>query len=492
MQQHYDAIFRGGEVIDGTGAVRFTADVGVIGERIAAIGDLGHARGTTEIDATGRIVAPGFIDSHTHDDAFVLTSPDVEPKICQGVTTVIAGNCGISLAPLVAEREVPQPLDLLGAWDTFRFPSFAAYLSALDASPAAVNTAALVGHSTLRVRHMTSLTRPASTREVAAMAADVHEALSVGAFGVSSGTFYPPAIAATQQELIEVCAPMRKLGGVFATHLRDETAHIMDSLEEAFAIGRALDVRVVLSHHKVAGKENHGRSAQTLARIDAQRAVQPLCLDCHPYPATSTMLRADRIRQSSRVMLAWSKARPDLAGRDFHELLPLFDNSIDAAIEALRPAGAIYFVMDENDVERIFRHPLTMVGSDGLPNDTIPHPRLWGTFPRVLGEFSRERGLFSLETAVRKMTGLTAEQFGLRERGLLREGYFADIVVFDAQRVIDKATFSEPTLRPEGISEVFVAGQAVLRDGRPTGARPGRALRRVAGAQSNQQGKEQS
>ncbi|HEF5153519.1 N-acyl-D-amino-acid deacylase [Burkholderia multivorans] len=478
---HFDVILRHGELIDGTGAARFSADLGVRGAHIAAIGDLSHASADQVIDVSGRIVAPGFIDSHTHDDAFVLTDPDVEPKVAQGVTTVVAGNCGISLAPLLAEHEVPQPLDLLGAWQRFRFPSFAAYLDALDATPAAVNTAALVGHSTLRVRHVADLQREANAAEIAAMRADVREAMAAGAFGVSSGTFYPPAAAATQAELIDVCAPLRDTGGVFATHLRDETAQILASLDEAFAIGRALGVRVVLSHHKVAGKENHGRSVETLARIDAQRALQPLCLDCHPYTATSTMLRADRIRQSSRVMLAWSKPHPELAGRDFHELLPLFGDSVDAAIDALRPAGAIYFVMDEGDVERIFRHDLTMVGSDGLPNDTRPHPRLWGTFPRVLGEFSRRRGLFPLETAVHKMTGLTAAQFGLAGRGELKVGHCADLVVFDPERVLDRATFEHPTLRPEGIDHVFVNGRAVLAHGQHTGARPGRALRRQAG-----------
>ncbi|EOH6075092.1 amidohydrolase family protein [Burkholderia cenocepacia] len=475
---HFDVILRRGELIDGTGAARFEADLGVTGTRIAAIGDLGGATAAHTVDASGLVVAPGFIDSHTHDDAFVLTDPDVEPKVAQGVTTVIAGNCGISLAPLLAERDVPQPLDLLGAWQAFRFPSFRAYLDALDATPAAVNTAALIGHSTLRVRHMADLDRAANAAEIAAMAADVREAMAAGAFGVSSGTFYPPAAAATTDELIDVCAPLRETGGVFATHLRDETDAIIASLDEAFLIGRALDVRVVLSHHKVAGKANHGRSVETLAHIDAQRTRQPLCLDCHPYPATSTMLRADRIHQSSRVILAWSKPRPELAGRDFHELLPLFGDSVDAAIDALRPAGAIYFVMDEADVERIVRHELTMVGSDGLPNDMRPHPRLWGTFPRVLGEFSRERGLFPLETAVRKMTGLTAEQFGIAQRGRLTVGHYADLVVFDPVRVIDRATFASPTLRPEGIEHVFVNGQAVLEHGRHTGTRPGRALRR--------------
>ncbi|CAH2806778.1 MAG: N-acyl-D-amino-acid deacylase (EC [uncultured Caballeronia sp.] len=287
--------------------------------------------------------------------------------------------------------------------------------------------------------------------------ADVEEAMQAGAFGVSSGTFYPPAATASTQELIDVCAPLRRHPGVFATHLRDETADIVPSMKEAFAIGQAVGANLVLSHHKVAGKENHGhgRSTETLALIDAESVRQPLCLDCHPYPATSTMLRADRIHQSSRVMLAWSTKRPELAGKDFAEILPLYDGSIEAAIDDLKPAGAIYFVMDEEDVRRIFRHEKTMVGSDGLPNDTAPHPRLWGTFPRVLGHYSpRELKLFPLETAVRKMTGLTAEQFGIVARGRIAEGYFADLVPFDPEEVIDRATFDAPKLAPKGIEHV--------------------------------------
>lgn len=479
----YDIIIRGGEVIDGTGAARYRADVGIIGDRIASIGDLSAATATEEIDAIGRVVAPGFIDSHTHDDAFLLTDPDVLPKVCQGVTTVIGGNCGISLAPLRANA-IPQPLDLLGVPAMFRFDSFKEYLDAIDANPAAVNLAALVGHSTLRVRHMSDLSRSATPEETAQMAADVEEAMNAGAIGVSSGTFYPPAAAASMQELIDVCAPLKRTGGIFATHLRDETKDIVPSLEEAFEIGRSVGVNVVLSHHKVAGKENHGRSVQTLALIDAQSQVQSLCLDCHPYPATSTMLRADRIRQSSRVMLAWSTPHPELAGKDFNDILPLYDGSIERAIEDLKPAGAIYFVMDEEDVQRIFKYEKTMVGSDGLPNDTAPHPRLWGTFPRVLGHYARDLKLFPLETAVRKMTGLTAEQFGLVDRGHIAEGKYADIVVFNPDSVADRATFAEPTLRPEGIEHVVVNGAPVFQHGISTGARPGRALRRRVPTQS--------
>lgn len=478
---HYDLLIRNGEIIDGTGRARFRADVGVEGDRIVAVGSLAEATAALTIDATGKIVAPGFIDSHTHDDAFVLTHPDVEPKVVQGVTTVVAGNCGISLAPLRAHA-IPQPLDLLGQPSMFAFDSFADYLDAVDANPAAVNLAALVGHSTLRVRHMADLTKDASAVERKKMADDVDEALRAGAIGVSSGTFYPPAAAASTQELIDVCEPLRRHGGVFATHLRDETADIVPSLEEAFTISRAVGANLVLSHHKVAGKENHGRSVETLAIIDRQRATQPLCVDCHPYPATSTMLRADRIRQSSRVVLAWSTPHPELAGKDFADILPRYDGSIEAAIEDLKPAGAIYFVMDEADVRRIFSYEKTMVGSDGLPNDTAPHPRLWGTFPRVLGHYSRELNLFPLETAVHKMTGLTAQEFGLHGRGCVAVGMFADIVVFDAERVIDRATFASPTLRPEGIEHVVVNGVSVFREGALTGARPGRALRRNRGA----------
>ncbi|MFM0476324.1 D-aminoacylase [Paraburkholderia strydomiana] len=474
---HFQLIIRNGDVIDGTGDARFAADVGVNDDRIAAIGDLSAASADTTIDAAGKIVAPGFIDSHTHDDAFVLTNPDVTPKVVQGVTTVIAGNCGISLAPLSADA-VPQPLDLLGAPECFAYDSFGAYLAALERAPAAVNIAALVGHSTLRVRHMSDLAREATADERRRMAADVEEAMQAGAFGVSSGTFYPSAASASTQELIDVCEPLRRHPGVFATHLRDETADIVPSMQEAFAIGAAVGANLVLSHHKVAGKENHGRSTETLALIDAQSERQPLCLDCHPYHATSTMLRADRIRQSSRVILAWSTKRPELAGKDFADVLPLYDGSIEAAIEDLKPAGAIYFVMDEGDVRRIFSHERTMVGSDGLPNDTAPHPRLWGTFPRVLGHYSRDLKLFPLETAVRKMTGLTAEQFGIAGRGHVAEGSYADLVVFDPDEVIDRATFDEPKLAPKGIEHVIVNGVPVLMHAQPTGARPGRALRR--------------
>ncbi|MFK4442601.1 N-acyl-D-amino-acid deacylase [Caballeronia udeis] len=487
----YDIIIRGGEVIDGTGAARYRADVGIIGDRIAGIGDLSAATAIEEIDATAKVVAPGFIDSHTHDDAFLLTDPDVLPKVCQGVTTVIGGNCGISLAPLRANARadtradaIPQPLDLLGVPAMFRFDSFKEYLDAIDASPAAVNLAALVGHSTLRVRHVSDLSRAATPEETDKMAADVEEAMNAGAIGVSSGTFYPPAAAATTQELIDVCAPLKRTGGIFATHLRDETTDIVPSLEEAFEIGRSAGAKVVLSHHKVAGKENHGRSVETLKLIEAQSEVQPLCLDCHPYPATSTMLRADRIRQSSRVMLAWSTPHPELAGKDFSDILPLYDGSIEAAIEDLKPAGAIYFVMDEQDVRRIFKYGKTMVGSDGLPNDAAPHPRLWGTFPRVLGHYARDLKLFPLETAVRKMTGLTAEQFGLVDRGHIAEGQYADIVVFNPESVADRATFGEPTLRPEGIEHVVVNGTPVFQHGVSTGARPGRTLRRLVPARS--------
>jgi len=474
---HFDLLIKNGDVIDGTGEARYCADVGVCGDRIEAVGNLSDATAKTVIDASGKVVSPGFIDSHTHDDAYLLSHPDVLPKVCQGVTTVIGGNCGISLAPLRSEA-IPQPLDLLGLPSAFCFDTFAQYLDAIDANPAAVNLAALVGHSTLRVRHMKDLSRPANADEIAKMAADVEEALQAGAIGVSSGTFYPPAAAASTRELIEVCEPIRRNGGIFATHLRDETVDIIPSLEEAFEIGRAVRANVVLSHHKVAGKENHGRSVETLKIIHKQSKLQPLCLDCHPYPATSTMLRADRIQQSSRVMLAWSIPHPELAGKDFVDILPLYDGSVDAAIEDLKPAGAIYFVMDEADVQRIFSYERTMVGSDGLPNDTAPHPRLWGTFPRVLGHYSRELKLFPLETAVRKMTGLTAEQFALTDRGHVATGKYADLVIFDAKRVLDRATFAAPMLRPEGIEHVIVNGIPVFQFGESTGARPGRALRR--------------
>ena len=483
MPKSFDLLIRNATVIDGTRAPRFSADIGIRGDRIVRIGDLAGLHGAVEIDLDGRIAAPGFIDAHTHDDRFMLSSPDMTPKVSQGVTTVIGGNCGVSLAPM--PRPIPDPvtpplnlLDDVGEW--FRFPSFAAYLDALRAAPAATNCAMLVGHSTLRVATMDDLTQPASPAEIEAMTALVEEAMRAGAIGVSTGLFYEPAIAAPTEEVIQICQPLKAFNGLYCTHMRDEAAGVIDSLEESFRIGREVGVPVVISHHKVTEQANHGRSRETLALIEERMGTQPICLDCYPYTAGSTVLSAHRAAGASRVIVSWSKALPEYAGRDLQDIAKEMGVSQEEAIARLNPAGAIYFKMDEGDVQRILHFDHTMIGSDGLPHDVSPHPRLWGTFPRILGHYSRRLGLFPLETAVHKMTGLTAKNFGLRDRGVLKEGAYADLTLFNADTVDEVATYAAPIAPARGIDTVVVNGSIVWRENRPTGVRPGRVLGRDA------------
>ncbi len=475
---HYELLVRNGTVIDGTKAPRFDADVGVIDGRIVAIGKLQGHSADAVIDATGRIVAPGFIDAHTHDDQAALSQPDMPFKVSQGVTTVIAGNCGISAAPLSDDMDLPMPLSLIDSPAQDRFHTFLAYLDALRAAPPSVNVAAMIGHSTLRARCMAALDRPANADEIAAMRAYVEEAMQAGAIGLSTGTFYPPAFHATTEEIIEVARPLTAHQGLYATHMRDESDHVMDALDETFRIGRALDVRVVVSHHKVMHPQNFGRTAETLPFI--RQAMQHQCvgLDCYPYTAGSTMIRTDRGMLDGRVLIASSRPHPECAGRDLDDIAREWGMTKSAAAERLQPGSAIYFIMDEHDVQRVLAFDETMIGSDGLPQGDNPHPRLWGTFPRVLGHYSRDLGLFPLETAVWKMTGLTARNFGLHERGALKVGHHADIVVFDAQTVRDAASYETPTLAAEGISAVIVNGQPTWVDGAHTGARKGQAILR--------------
>lgn len=481
MHKDFDLLIRNASIVDGTGAPRFGGDIGIRGDRIARIGDLSALRGEMEIDVAGRIAAPGFIDAHTHDDRLMLSNPDMAPKVSQGITTVIAGNCGISLAPM--PRAIPQPvtpplnlLDDQGGW--FRFPTFASYIDALRAAPAATNCALLVGHTTLRVATMENLDQAANPAQVVQMRALVQEALEAGAIGVSSGLFYEPAIAAPAEEVIETCRPLKQFNGLYCTHMRNEGDRVIDSLEESFRIGREVGVPVVISHHKVVGQANHGRSEETLSFIEKNMAMQPICLDCYPYTAGSTILSADRAAGSARVIVTWSKTLPEHAGQDLADIAQKMGVPQEEAVQRLIPAGAIYFRMDEADVQRILKFDQTMIGSDGLPHDAAPHPRLWGTFPRVLGHYGRLLGLFPLEKAVHKMTGLTAKNFGLKDRGVLKEGAYADLTLFDAETVDAAATYAAPIAAARGIDVVIVNGAIVWRGGQPTGARPGRVLAR--------------
>lgn len=470
----------GGDLIDGSGAPRRAADLGLRGGRVVAIGEPGSLRHWPAhqcLDAGDRIVAPGFIDTHAHDERLLLHPPaGAHPKLSQGVTTVVTGNCGMSIAPLVTSI-APPPLSELGQ-DVWRYARVADYLDELDALGPATNVAYLVGHTTLRLHRMTRTDRVADAAEAHAMAQDLADALHAGAWGLSTGLFYPPARAADATEVLAVGAPLRDAAGsIVSMHLRDEGDHIAPALDEALAIGRGLGVPLVLSHHKLMGRANHGRSRETLARIAAAAQAQPVCLDCYPYDASATMLIPERVHASREVLISWSAVEPALAGRSLFAVAR--ERGLDplALAQALLPAGAIYFAMDEADVERILAHPLTMVGSDGLAHDSA-HPRLWGSFPRVLGRYVRERGLLSLEAAVHKMTGLPAARFGLAGRGHLVPGAVADLVVFDPQRVQDRATFAAPVQPSAGIEAVWVGGRLAHADDGPRDLHAGRVLRR--------------
>ena len=307
----------------------------------------------------------------------------------------------------------------------------------------------------------------------------LEEALQAGAIGMSSGTFYPPARHAPMVELIEVGRPLSARQALYTTHMRDEGDDILSSLHETFEIGRTLDVPVVVSHHKIRGQHNQGRSRVTLPLIRDHMRHQCVGLDCYPYDASSTMIHADPAMLRGRVLIASSEPHPECAGRFLHDIatdwqLPLVD-----AARRLQPGSAIYFLMAEEDVQRILAFDETMVGSDGIPLGDHPHPRLWGTFPRVLGHYSRDLGLFPLETAVWKMTGLTARTFGLADRGQLAEGYAADVVVFNATQVADRATYDAPQQAAAGIEWVLVNGEVTWQQGVHCATRAGQVLRRT-------------
>jgi len=480
MPLRCDLIIRDATLFDGTDAPRRVGDLGVTGNRIAAIGDLASATADREIVATGKALAPGFIDAHTHDDRAVLMGAEgTLPKTSQGVTTVVCGCCGVSLAPARFASPPPPPLDLVGAEGWWRFGDFGDYAHAINTQGSEVNVYALAGHQTLRVEAMGGdVLRPANDREIAHMHARVKAAMAEGASGFSTGLYYKPNMHATTDEVVAVTDALKPYDGLYSTHMRDESNHILAAIEETLEIGKRAGVQVQISHHKCSLPENYGRSIQTLPLLEAYARTQQLAYDVYPYPAGSTVLMPDRLRDDVKVIITWSIPHPEMAGRYLHEIARGWNTDIRAAAEQLLPAGQISFQMDEDDVQRIMAHPMSMIGSDGIPHDAHPHPRLWGTFPRVLGHYARGLGLFSMEVAVHKMTGRCAEAYGIVDRGVLREGAYADLVLFDPATVLDAATFENPKLPSIGIEEVWANGVPTFRAGAPTGERPGRLVTR--------------
>jgi N-acyl-D-amino-acid deacylase len=489
MQESCEYVIRNATVIDGSGAAAFEADVALRDGRIAGVGEPGRWRAAHAFDARGLALAPGFIDVHTHDDTSVIRTPQMWPKLSQGVTTVVVGNCGISASPVRLAGEPPDPMNLLGDASVFRYPTFADYAAAVDAARPAVNVAALVGHTALRQNHMRALDRTATTGEIDAMRAQLREALAHGALGLSTGLAYANANAAPAAEILALAEPLAAAGGIYTTHLRTEFAAILDAMEEAFATGRHARVPVVISHLKCAGVENWGRTREVLDALDRARRHQDAGCDCYPYTASSSTLDLAQVTDAIDIQITWSTPHPEHGGRLLAHVAGEWGVDQVEAARRLQPAGAVYHCMREDDVGNVLRHPATAIGSDGLPDDPMPHPRLWGAFPRVLGHFCRDQGLFDLPTAVHKMTGLSAARYRLARRGLVRAGYYADLVLFDPLRVRDAATFTDPQQPAEGIAAVWVNGRLAARDRTPTGERAGRFLRRAPasddGAQSH-------
>jgi N-acyl-D-amino-acid deacylase len=473
----YDALFRNALIFDGSGSAPFRASLAIAGERIAALGETIEGDAADEIDASALALAPGFIDAHTHDDRIVLDAPDMLPKVSQGVTTVVTGNCGISLAPVRFEGDPPPPMNLLGGREAYCFPDFVSYARALREAAPAVNVAALVGHSALRLATMPSITRKANEAEIARMQAIAAEAMRDGAAGFSTGLFYPTNAAADREEVARIAAVFAAAGGVYATHMRDEFAGVLASIDESLGTAADAKIPLVISHHKCAGPANWGRTQETLPKLEGAARRQSVNLDVYPYTAGSTNLRADLVTPDYPIRISWSKPHPEMTGRMLQSIADEWGCSLGEAARRLDPAGAIYFQMHEDDVRRVMCSPLAMIGSDGLPHDVHPHPRLWGTFPRVIGHYARDLGLFSMEAAIHKMTGLPARVFGLGSRGTLSPGAYADLVLFDPVAVSDRATYDSPRIMSAGIERVYVNGTLTFHWQRVVG----RAGRMVGG-----------
>jgi N-acyl-D-amino-acid deacylase len=493
--ERFDTVIRNARVFDGTGAPPSSADLAIRGDRIAEVGEI-RARGAVELDASGRALAPGFIDVHSHDDYSVLVTPAMDFKVMQGVTTDVVGNCGFGAAPNPAARAMFRAM--FGDAKVPDWDGYPGYIEVLDRNPPSLNVAVLAGHGTLRLAAMEGVHKRAPTRdELDRMRAWLREALDAGVLGLSTGLIYEPGRYATTDEIIEVARAMSGTTALYASHMRNEADALLDAIRETIRIGEEAGVAVEVSHHKAAGRENWGRVRDSLALIDDARARGlDVSADQYPYTSGSTVLAAVLQNEAlgggrggvgqadpESILLASVPQRPDLEGRTLAQVAADFDLPPKSAAEKLVRDGGMGVVvviemMDEADVRTVMRHPSTMIGSDGIAIGSKPHPRLYGTFPRVLGRYARDAGIMTLEDAVHRMTGFPAAKFHLTDRGAIRAGAFADLVIFDPAAVCDTATYDDPCRYPAGISHVFVNGTLVVRDGAHTGARPGRALRR--------------
>ncbi len=519
-------VFENATIIDGTGRAPFTTDVGVVGDRVALIGDLRSSEAAARIDCSGKSLAPGFIDVHSHSDELWLALPRCDGKIAQGVTTEIGGNCGTSAAPvygcaLEKIQRSAQQLAIEADWRTLD-----EFLSRVERAGVALNVATLAGLGTLRQAVTGEQSRALDSDELLAQARLVREACEQGALGISSGLIYPPSMYADTAELAAMASAAREANAPrYATHVRNEGDDLVPAIAEALAIGERAQVTVQCSHHKAAGKANWGKVHRTLAMIDRARAngIDVFC-NVYPYVASwtdlATILPRDyraggtegtlqrledphgaaalalqlRFQQQGQwhdIMITdvRSQKNAQLAGMRLDEIATFWNlDPVRAAIRLLLEerldVGAVFFKMSEDDVASVLSADFCAVGSDasvralsGVTARGVPHPRTFGTFPRIFGRYVRGRRTLDAVEAVRRMTSLPAEIFGLRDRGTIEIGRYADFVVFDADCICDTATYEEPYRFPSGIEHVFVNGRPVLLHGSFTRERPGRVLR---------------
>jgi N-acyl-D-amino-acid deacylase len=489
----YDLIIRNASIIDGTGAPARSGDIAISGDRIDAVGAASGSAAHT-IDAGGLTVAPGFIDVHSHDDAAVVRDPSVDFKIMQGVTTDVVGNCGagvapandafrqffsVGVAPILGDTELP--------WSTT-----AEYFAAVDAAHPACNVAAYVPQGVVRYNVIGLRKDPPNEAELARMQGLIDEAMQAGAIGMSTGLVYVPGTYARTQELIDCASTVAKYGGIYTSHIRNESVGVVEAVSEAIEIGEKSGCPVQLSHHKSAGAPAYGLTKQTLPLIAAARARGvDVTIDVYPYVASSSALAAmvraggEAVFEHAPAIIASVKYEHEkYEGKYISDIAAELDLPIGDAIRKIlhdeeNSPSVIMFIMDEADVRRVVTDDHCMIGSDGLPSGGKPHPRLYGTMARVIETYVRGEGVLTLEEAVRKMTSLPARKHLLRDRGVLAPGMFADIVVFNPETIADIATYTDPRQYPSGIEHVIVNGRLAVEHGRQTAVGAGRMLRRA-------------
>lgn len=480
-----DIIIRNARVLDGSGSPAIETDVAITGDRISSVGAVGDSA-PTEIDARGMVMAPGFVDVHTHDDGALLRHPGMEFKLSQGCTSLVIGNCGFSAVPAIpGENEKSGLIGVTPTWtdlDGFR--------SEVAAADPAVNAMALVGHNTSRSMVMDLERRPPNAAELDAMRAHVRAAMEQGACGFSTGLIYEPGRYCETDEIVELARESAGAGGIYATHMRNEGDHLLDAVDEAIHIGVTAELPVQISHHKSAGRRNWGKIGLSLAKVDAANAAgADVTLDVYPYTAGSgpmaqyfNLAKIDP-ELAEVIRFASCPAFREYEGRMAVEVAADLGIPVTQLIHDVitAPEGdrtlCIQFIIDNADIEENLRHPLMMIGSDGIPDlRGQPHPRLFGTFPKVLGHYVREQGVISLPEAIRRMTSLSCDRFGFTDRGRIVEGNYADLVLFDPETIIDTATYDDPKQEATGIDMVMVNGGIALRDGEHTGVGGGRLL----------------